>query len=806
MRTSGSSTSDWDLGIADRTTGHLLNGSASMTSTEVATTTVRKGQKLAVQVCRRSGTSEGVSVSTQFTKATLAGGSGTMKLVRVLTADAADREKLESLGLDLADHGTGRARFAILHSAADERKLEASGLSFGVRINDLAARSRANLRREVRTTRAARVARRKGRIAQAASALPSGSTQYRTLANIQAELKNLRDANPTLVRLFELPRRTTEGRAIMGIEIARGVGSPTDGRPLMVQVGTHHAREWPANESTLEWGYELIKNFTRDPTYNRPFSPELDTVVNDSRSFVIPVMNVDGFDATIESEGRNPDGSYEDPVDSGGEPGRDTSGDQSEGSGAYKRKTCSDPDPALQALPCLARTSYHESPDPTDTASDLPDRGVDPNRNYGVEWGGPGTSSDVEDLTYHGPEAWSEPETQGMREFLRDLQPTVLITNHTFTGLMLRPPGTSDFGPVPDENLLRRLGDVMGRETDYISQYSYQLYDTTGTTDDYIYDALGGFSYTPEIGKDEFHPAYADYVPEYDGQFAEDANGNPTTQKLGGLREAYTRAAMATVGFAPEDDGSRWQIDSIIQGTAPAGRTLQIEKTISYATSSRPDDDGEVNGPDTITEPRRSTLQVPSNGQFVWHVNPSSQPRSGQTTPWKLTCRDASGNVLESRDVFVDRGQTINVGLTCGAAAGGGTGGGTTTPTTNTTCADPNGFRSVSVSRRGKGLRLSFRRKVSNKVTVDVFQVSKGRRINKQPIRVKSFKNRTRGFTWSGSTSKKRPLVKGTYYVRFRIVDANKKVDARRVVLERKNSRFFKRGKYIQENRCPAGT
>jgi hypothetical protein len=806
VRTSGSPTSDWDLGIADRTSGHLLNGSASMTSTEVATTIVRKGQKLAVQVCRRAGTSSGVTVSTQFTKATLGGGSGTMKLVRVLLGDAAERERLESLGLDLADHGTARAHFAILHSAADQRKLEASGLSFSTRINDLAARSRANLRREVRITRAARTARRKGRIAQAASALPSGSTQYRTLANIQDELKDLRDANPTLVRLFELPRRTTEGRAIMGIEIARGVGSPTDGRPVMVQVGTHHAREWPANESTLEWGYELIKNFTRDPTYNRPFDPELDRVVNESRSFVIPVMNVDGFDATIESEGRNPDGSYEDPVDSGGEPGRDTSGDQSEGSGAYKRKTCTDPDPALQALPCIARTSYHASPDPTDTASDLPDRGVDPNRNYGVEWGGPGTSSDVEDLTYHGPEAWSEPETQAMREFLRDLQPTVLITNHTFTGLILRPPGTSDFGPVPDEDLLRRLGDVMGRETDYISQYSYQLYDTTGTTDDYIYDGLGGFSYTPEIGKDEFHPAYADYVPEYDGQFAEDANGNPTTQKLGGLREAYTRAALATIGVAPEGDGSSWQIDSIITGTAPAGRTLQIEKTISYDTSSRPDDDGELNGPDTITEPRRTRLQVPDNGQFVWHVNPSSQPRSGEVTPWKLTCRDASDKVLESRDVFVARGQTVNLGLTCGAAAGGGGGSTPTTPAPATTCTDPNGFRSVSVSRRGKGLRISFRRKVSNKVTVDVFQVSKGRRINRQPIRVKRFKNRTKGFTWAGKTSKKRPLVKGTYYVRFRIVDALEKVDTRRVVVERKNSRFTKRGKYIQENRCPAGT
>ena len=48
----------------------------------------------------------------------------------------------------------------------------------------------------------------------------------------------------------------------------------------------------------------------------------------------------------------------------------------------------------------------------------------------------------------------------------------------------------------------------MATETAYLSQFSYQLYDTSGTTDDYIYGALGGFSYTPEIGKVEFHPRY----------------------------------------------------------------------------------------------------------------------------------------------------------------------------------------------------------------------------------------------------------------------------------------------------------
>ena len=79
------------------------------------------------------------------------------------------------------------------------------------------------------------------------------------------------------------------------------------------------------------------------------------------------MLNVDGFDATIQSEGLTPGGSYVDPIDSPG-----TSGDQAVGTGAYKRKNCHDPDPALQAIPCILRASYRASPDPTDEPGDTP--------------------------------------------------------------------------------------------------------------------------------------------------------------------------------------------------------------------------------------------------------------------------------------------------------------------------------------------------------------------------------------------------------------------------------------------------
>ena len=87
---------------------------------------------------------------------------------------------------------------------------------------------------------------------RAAGRLPSGRTRYRTLPELQEEMKALAAANPDLVRTFALPLRSTEGRQIMGVEIAERVGAPPDGRPSLALLGTFHAREWPADEAAME--------------------------------------------------------------------------------------------------------------------------------------------------------------------------------------------------------------------------------------------------------------------------------------------------------------------------------------------------------------------------------------------------------------------------------------------------------------------------------------------------------------------------------------------------------------------------
>ena len=55
------------------------------------------------------------------------------------------------------------------------------------------------------------------------------------------------------------------------------------------------------------------------------------------------------------------------------------------------------------------------------------------------------------------------------------------------------------------------------------------------------------------------------------------------------------------------------------------------------------------------------------------------------------------------------------------------------------------------------------------------------------------------------TSGNKRRVARGVYKVRFRVLDDAKKTDTRRIVVaKRKNGRFYKKGKFMLENRCPA--
>jgi murein tripeptide amidase MpaA len=79
---------------------------------------------------------------------------------------------------------------------------------------------------------------------------------------------------------------------VHGIEIAADV-QRNDGRPVFLNMGVHHAREWPSVEIPMEFANDLIKNFGKDP--------RITDLLQRTRVIVVPVVNVDGYNLSRES-------------------------------------------------------------------------------------------------------------------------------------------------------------------------------------------------------------------------------------------------------------------------------------------------------------------------------------------------------------------------------------------------------------------------------------------------------------------------------------------------------------------------
>lgn len=231
-RLAGPERSDWDLAIVDARTNKALTGSASNDSQEIAYWAVAKGRRLAVQACRHSGGSS-VKLSLQFTKVDFAALARENKgekaiLARVKLKGGADAAKLQSLGLDLSDHGTSRYRDVLLYSGEEQSKLRSAGLTFKVREADVLAKRRRDIRSERRAAkrgrrapprarRARRAATARAIAASRTSSSSSGSspTTTRTSSGSSSCLAaRSRGAGSSASRLRRVSAsRTTAGRA-----------------------------------------------------------------------------------------------------------------------------------------------------------------------------------------------------------------------------------------------------------------------------------------------------------------------------------------------------------------------------------------------------------------------------------------------------------------------------------------------------------------------------------------------------------------------------------------------------------------
>ena len=614
---------DWDLGVFDAA-GRSLGGSVTFGDEELVQRWVRAGDVLTVQACRRAGARGSVPFTADVEVGDLPQAGAAPRLLRVGITQGWQLELLEDLGLDVTHRRDEQSVDVIVDGAAQLDLVRRTGFPFDVRVADL--------------NRYYLDARRQD-AAAGRSALPTGRSEYRAYEDFGTEMKALVTANPSLVKPVTLPGSSFQGRPLDGIEIGENVDDAEDGRPVSLVVAVHHAREWPAAETAMEYAHHLVQGHGKDE--------RVTALLRKARVVIVPLVNPDGYVFTR--------GAY-DTQDSTEYTALAASGSQ-----AYRRKNCNGPT-ASPTAPCDAQT------------------GIDPNRNYGAGWGGKGASASPDSQTYRGAGPFSEPETQAVQRFGQTRQVTNMITLHNVAALVLRPPGRSSDGLAPDEERLKAFGDRMQSVTGYRSQYGWQLYDTSGTTEDWFYAAFGTFGYTIEIGPADgmFHMPYEiGVVNEWLGK-GEREDG------LKGIEGQGMKEALLLAG----EHAAETRDHGVIAGRAPAGRVLRIAKAFQTATSpvcqvtvsfpvrfvAPPLSEVTAERCEVTTEPIHfddkveTSMTVPAGSRFEYHVNPSTRPfvgRDGKTEAYKLSCLDGD-KVVESADVVVPRGGRLTADLPCG--------------------------------------------------------------------------------------------------------------------------------------------
>ncbi len=246
---------------------------------------------------------------------------------------------------------------------------------------------------------------------------------------------------------------------IWGLKLSDNVSEEED-EPCVYYFGAHHAREPISAEMTMTILDHLLSNYGTDP--------EITESINSTQIWFIPVVNPNGHKIVT------------DELD------------------VWWRKNIRD----NNENGMLDEEDYGDYLD-----------GVDPNRNYGFEWGLVGASDLWESQTYHGPGPISEPENQVVAELIGAHHFIAGISYHTHGEWVLFPYGYSDGVMAPDHDALQELAVAMAEQIPsqdygyYTPAEAWGLYPCMGTLDDYAYGVRGIFSYTIEMATQFIPPA-----------------------------------------------------------------------------------------------------------------------------------------------------------------------------------------------------------------------------------------------------------------------------------------------------------
>jgi carboxypeptidase T len=127
--------------------------------------------------------------------------------------------------------------------------------------------------------------------------------------------------------------------------------------------------------------------------------------------------------------------------------------------------------------------------------------GVDLNRNWGVAWGGAGSSGSERSEVYRGTSAFSEPETRALRDLALREHFNLHVDFHSYSQLVMYPWCYTQ-SPPKDRDRLRALGDGMASALYAAHGTRYDLVQcggAAGTMTDWTYGEAKATSFIIEL-------------------------------------------------------------------------------------------------------------------------------------------------------------------------------------------------------------------------------------------------------------------------------------------------------------------
>jgi len=281
-----------------------------------------------------------------------------------------------------------------------------------------------------------------------------------TLDEVLSKLDSLAIIYPNLVSAKDSIGTSVEGRTIWSFKVSDNPNVDED-EPQVLYTGLTHAREPLSMMNQLYFVEWLCENYESNPVAS--------FLIDEREMVFIPVINPDGY---VYNESIAPNG------------------------GGMHRKNRLD-------TGCGNGTQ----------------RGVDLNRNYGYEWGADdsGSSPNPCSSTFRGDLAFSEPETQAVRDFILAHNFSNVLHYHSYSNVLIHSWGNNTLPDEPDLTTIREIGWEMSRYNGYEVGTGYETigYGVNGDAVDWSYGDAGLIAYTPEVGsyQDNFWPPENRVIP-----------------------------------------------------------------------------------------------------------------------------------------------------------------------------------------------------------------------------------------------------------------------------------------------------